>query len=276
MLAELPEGEARGAIADIYGEIRRLWAVPYVSSLQRHLASRPGWLEWAWAALAPAFTSGRGQTVGWRVAAAVDVGTLPKLSQASLHDMGVDAADARRIGEVCAGFVRVAPVNLMFAGLLRRLLAGDRPAGAGWAGAVWAPPEMLPALPGMVDPAALDDDARAALFRLGTGVDGVPFVPGLYRMLAHWPAYLAYLAECLPPLFDAAATDAARATLLTGIDDAVAALFVDLPAIPDTPTAPATAEHAAVLATLDTYRRTSPEMVVFGRLLAEALPRAKG
>jgi len=50
MLAELQERDATGEIARIYAEIRRLWAVPYVSSLQRHLATRPGWLarllEW--------------------------------------------------------------------------------------------------------------------------------------------------------------------------------------------------------------------------------------
>ena len=45
MLAELQERDATGEIARIYAEIRRLWAVPYVSSLQRHLATRPGWLE---------------------------------------------------------------------------------------------------------------------------------------------------------------------------------------------------------------------------------------
>jgi hypothetical protein len=28
-----------------------------------------------------------------------------------------------------------------------------------------------------------------------------------------------------------------------------------------------------VLAALDTYRKTSPEMVVFGRMLGDALPR---
>ena len=51
MLAELGERDAADEIAAIYAEIRRLWAVPYASSLQRHLASRPGWLEWVWAAL---------------------------------------------------------------------------------------------------------------------------------------------------------------------------------------------------------------------------------
>jgi hypothetical protein len=32
-------------------------------------------------------------------------------------------------------------------------------------------------------------------------------------------------------------------------------------------------EFAEVLAALDTYRKTSPEMVVFGRMLGDALPK---
>jgi len=272
MLAERPEADADGAIAEIYAEIRNLWAVPYVSSLQRHLASKPGWLEWTWAALAPAFRSGQAQTAGWRAAAAVEVGALPPLSTATLTNLGVDAAGARRIGEICAAFVRVAPVNLMLAGLLRRLLGGARPHGQGWPDIVWTPPEMLPPLPAMVDVVALDDAARVALMKLATDVDGVPFVPGLYRMLAHWPGYTSYLAERLPVLFGAAETNQARASLLQGIDAAVALMFERLPTIPPLPPAPPAADNAAVLAALDTYRGTSPEMVVFGRLLAEALP----
>jgi hypothetical protein len=66
MLAELLERDATGRLAVIYDEIRRLWAVPYVSSLQRHLATRPGWLEWTWAALGPAFTSGNAPAAAWR------------------------------------------------------------------------------------------------------------------------------------------------------------------------------------------------------------------
>jgi hypothetical protein len=38
MLPELTEQEATGHIAQIYQEMRTLCAVPYVSSLQRHLA----------------------------------------------------------------------------------------------------------------------------------------------------------------------------------------------------------------------------------------------
>ena len=53
-LAELPEDRATGTIAVIYDEIRRFSGGPYVSSLQRCLATMPGVLEWAWAAIRPA------------------------------------------------------------------------------------------------------------------------------------------------------------------------------------------------------------------------------
>ena len=39
MRAELAESKASGEVAAIYAEVRRLCAVPYVSSLQRHLAT---------------------------------------------------------------------------------------------------------------------------------------------------------------------------------------------------------------------------------------------
>ena len=54
MLAELSEESATGRIAEIYDEIRRFSGVPYVSSLQRYLATMPGVLEWAWDAIRPA------------------------------------------------------------------------------------------------------------------------------------------------------------------------------------------------------------------------------
>ena len=271
MLAELSEDAATGEIAGIYAEIRRLWAVPYVSSLQRHLATKPGWLEWSWAALSPAFLSGQAQSAGWRVAADLP---LPTMAPIEPWNFGLETDDLRQVAQVCAGFVRVAPVNLMFAGLLRHLLAGERPQGGGWLGdggpiGDWQPHEALPALPAMVDPALADADTRAALLQLGTEVDGAPFVPGLYRILARWPGYFAHLAQVLAPLFTAPGTDAARAALLSGVDGAVAELFAELPPLPEN-VMPDAAEIPAILAALDTYRRTSPEMVIFGRLIADA------
>jgi hypothetical protein len=80
LLAELRERDATGEVAAIYEEIRRFWAVPYVSSLQRHLATRPSWLEWAWAALRPAFASGVAQVAAWR---AMESLIVPRLGRPS-------------------------------------------------------------------------------------------------------------------------------------------------------------------------------------------------
>lgn len=272
MLAELREADATGEIAAIYAEIRRLWAVPYVSSLQRHLATRPGWLEWTWTALAPAFTSGRAQLAGWRAAEGLAIPRLPPVSREALRVWGVDAAAEAAIRATCASFVRVSPVNLMFAGLLRQLLAGERPAGTGGLAPSWTPPPALGPLPPLADFAALAPAERAVLLSLGTTVGSQPFVPGLYRMLAAWPHFLAHAATVLRPHLQDAATGAAYQRLLAAIDTAVPGVLAALPSPPATRSMPSTAEFPGVLAALDTYRKTSPEMVVVGRMLGDALP----
>ena len=99
--------------------------MPYVSSLQRHLATRPGWLEWTWAALAPAFTSGRAQLAAWRAADTLVVPRLAPITRDVLRVWGVDSAGEAAIRATAASFVRVSPVNLMLSGLLRRLLTGS-------------------------------------------------------------------------------------------------------------------------------------------------------
>jgi hypothetical protein len=272
VLAELQERDATGAIAGIYAEIRRLWAVPYVSSLQRHLATRPGWLEWTWAALAPAFTSGHAQAAAWRVADALSVPPLAPITRDTLRVWGVDAAGEAAIRATAASFVRVSPVNLMLSGLLRRLLMSERPSGtASHTPAGWMPPAALGPLPTLVDPAKLPAAERAVLASLGTTVGGQPFVPGLYRMLATWPAFLAHVATVLKPHLNDAATSAACQRLLGAIDAEIPAVFATLPA-PAAVAGPPASEFGDVLSALDTYRKTSPEMVVFGRMLGGALP----
>jgi hypothetical protein len=273
--AELREADARGAVAAIYAEIRRLWAVPYVSSLQRHLATRPGWLEWAWAALAPAFASGRAQEAAWRATAGVTGPRLAAIPRAALRAWGVDAAGEAAVRAACASFVRVSPVNLVFAGLLRRLLNGDRPAAGGAGPPAWTPPPALGPLPAMADPAALGAPERGLLASLATEMDGEPFVPGLYRMIATWPGLLAHVATVLRPHLDDPATAAACQRVLAAVEAEVPGVFAALPPLPATPAMPPAADFAAVVAALDTYRKTSPELAVFGRLLGDALPPAE-
>jgi hypothetical protein len=276
MLAELRERDATGEIAAIYDEIRRLWAVPYVSSLQRHLATRPGWLEWTWAALRPAFANGGAQVAAWRAAEGLTVPRLAPVSRHALRVWAVDANGEAAIRAACASFVRVSPVNLVLSGLLRRLLRGDRPPGAAGVPRDWTPPPPLGLLPSLVDLASLPPAQQAVLASLGTVVGQQPFVPGLYRMLASWPAFLAHVATVLGPRLQDAAALAACRRLLDAVDAEVPVVFAALPSPLATPPMPPAGEFADVLAALDTYRKTSPEMVVFGRMIGDALPAPEG
>jgi hypothetical protein len=271
MLPELTEQEATGHIAQIYHEIRTLCAVPYVSSLQRHLATRPGWLEWTWAAIKPVFANGLAQTTAWQLASEIDVMPLPALSRPALHVLGVDIDGEQAIRTVCESFIRVSPTNLMFSGLLRQWLTGGKPRGEPTHREGWTPPAALPALPSLVDPMALTPDEHDLLLQFGTQVAGQPFVPGLYRMLAHWPAYLAHLSALLGPRFRDAKTTACCHALTRRIDEAVPGVFAALPGAPDLPMPPSN-QFSEVLAGLDRYRETSPQMVVFGTLIRNALP----
>jgi len=276
MLAELRERDAAGEIAAIYEEIRRLWSVPYVSSLQRHLATRRGWLEWTWAALGPAFTSGAAQVAAWRAAEGLTVPELAAISRDALRVWGVDADGESAIRAACASFVRVSPVNLVLSGLLRQLLRGERPAGTADVSRDWTPPAPLGPLPALVDLAALSPAQQAVLNSLGTMVGEGPFVPGLYRMLGSWPAFLAHVATVLRPHLRNAVTRTTCMRLLDAVDAEIPAVFATLPSLPVKPPMPPAAEFAEVLAALDTYRKTSPEMVVFGRMIGDALPTPDG
>ncbi|MFY0614246.1 MAG: hypothetical protein JXQ99_22140 [Hyphomicrobiaceae bacterium] len=276
MLAELMEEDATGEIAQIYKEIRETCAVPYVSTLQRHMATCPGWLEWTWAATRPAFLDGSAPAAAWDAAAKVEVEPLPKLSRSALRVLGVDAAGERSIRAVADLFIRVSPTNLMLSGLLRMLLAGQRPDGHGperLAQAANAPsPKPLPPLPSIIHPDELTGDVRAVLMQFGADVGGQPFVPGLYRMLGHWPGYLAHLATVLVPRFDHAATKASCTDLLARIDATVPDVFAKLPELPAMPPIPPAGEFDYMITATDRYRETSPEMVVFGTLIRDALP----
>ena len=270
-MAELSESEVSGALARIYEEIRVYSAVPYVSSLQRHVATMPGCLEYAWAACRPAFLDGTIPETAWRRAAMIDVAPFPPLSTAALRLLGVDGAALRDIRNICENFIRVAPINLLFAGCVERLIDGAVPGGTDGPRAEWTPPPMLDPMGAMAGVDA--SDVGDVLLQLKTQIGGKPFVPGLYRLLARWPAYLAHAATLVEPILRDDAARQARAAIAETIIAAADDIIAGLPPVPEGYTPPTPEQGRAIIGAIKTYRVTSPEMVVFGTLLRDALPK---
>lgn len=272
MMAGIPEAEARGELAQIYEELRRFCAVPYVSSLQRHIATMPGCLEYVWAALRSAFRNGAIQETAWRLAGISSGAPLPLLSSAALRLLGVDASGVRSIRNICDNFVRVAPINLLFAGCIERLLAGAEPGGGAAVENRWQPPAMLAPMPALLDVAAASDDVRAVLMQLASQMGERAMVPGLYRLLAYWPAYLAHVATLVEPLLHSDSARVERQALAARIVAAAAEVLAGLPPVPTHYRPPSAAQRRIINTAIHTYRGTSPEMIVVGTLLRDALP----
>lgn len=271
-MAELAESEVTGELARIYEEIRVYCGVPYVSSLQRHVATMPGCLEYAWAAFRPAFINGTIPETAWRRVNMVAVEPFPKLSPAAMRLMGVDADGIRAIRNICDNFTRVSPINLLFAGCVERLIEG---AVLGKESAGDVPekvPDMLPPMPAMINLDATEPDIASVLMQLRTELGGKPFVPGLYRCLAHWPGYLAHAATLIEPVLNDPAAREKRASIAETIIAAGDDIIASLPPVPSEYKPPSAEQGQAIIAAIKTYRVTSPEMVVFGSLLRNALP----
>lgn len=272
LLAELSESDATGDIARIYDEMRRYCAVPYVSTLQKHVATMPGCIEWMWAAVRPGFVSGEMPETAWTLAGQIDLDPLPQLSDSAIRLLGVDAAGLEALNNICDMYARVSPCNLIFSDTVRLLLTGSEAGGGGFAKDNWMPPEMVPELPAMPVIGKLDADRVAVLNQLGRSLGETTMVPGLYRYFAIWPGYLAHVATELTPLMrDKTVQDAGR-RMAKRITEAAPSIVAKLPPAPKDLPRPGPKETESIIAALDMFKATSPEMVIFSTLLKRALP----
>jgi hypothetical protein len=273
VMDELPESEATGRIAEIYEEVRHYCGVPYVSSMQRYMATMPGCLEWVWTALRPAMINGAVQEAAWACVNSLSLTPLAPVSRPALRLFGVDAEGEVAIRAACDTFVRVSPINMIFGGSLRYLLEnGDLSGDEGPVSTAWTPPDPVSNLPAFVDPATLDDSQAAVLSEFRRGLGDGSFIPGPYRMFARWPAYLAHVAIELGPVLAGPGYAADREALFAAIDASAPKVAAGLPPVSNNLPAPSQQEAALMLAAVASYRQTSAEMIIAGTLLRDALP----
>ena len=264
LLAELAEREATGRLGEIYAEMKHLGGVPMVALIFRHLATRPGVLEWAWDAIGPAWRSGALQERAWRIAREARLEPIAPIPAAALAPLGV--CDACAIRAVLTAYNRANPENMLSVLCLLRILAGNAGTAPARAGAWTPPPAPGPLLP-MIDVTSMAPEMSALLDLVAAPGEpgGARVIQSLYRHVAQRPAFLALAITLLRQRFDDGSIDRETAAVGTAMNAAANELAPAMraPAVPD----------PSVRAVLERFSgAVIPQMIVVGRLLDEALP----
>ena len=110
-LPAVTEAETSGETAAIFADFRALLGVSTVNLIWRHLATIPGALPWAWAALRPAYADGRLAAA----AAALAIPPLPlaPIAPAAWTAAGLDQAARDGIAAVETAYGRTNPLAML-------------------------------------------------------------------------------------------------------------------------------------------------------------------
>ncbi len=270
LLTELAERDATGETARIYEEMRHLGGVPMVALIFRHLATLPGALGWMWAALGPAWRSGRLQETAWRIAREAPLEPIARIRPEALAALGVDEAGLREIRDVLVAYNRANPENMLTIQCVLRLIDGAR-ATASFEPRAWTPPPAPGPLPPMVNPKDFTPEVAALLDLVAApGEPGAPrVVQSLYRHLVHRPAFLALAVTLLRERVDDGSIDRSvgqiRSAMSVAADDIVRSISA--------PPAP----HAGIRPVCSRFGGAIiPQMILVGRLLEMGLEMGSG
>jgi len=260
-LPEIPESEAADRIAEIYRAILDATGLPSTNLVWRHMASRPGVLEWAYDALEEAFSAGAFRVLGAEIASSLPPPAMLRLA----GDGSLDRATLESAAAVMAFYNRANPINLAALSALRRVLAGETTDAA----FEETPPndDPLPPLPRVASDVDSETAARmAALARTINDADSA-LMPTALRHLANWPATIAALQERVEAVVASGVLKADAEALRQRATDGAARVPLANPASGR----PSEATRHALEATIDLFLTPISRMIVIGRGFEAAL-----
>ena len=276
LISEILEKDATGDIADIYADIRRLWGVPNVTTIVRHVASVPGALEWYWAAIGPVNACGDFQETALALVDTLETRPMTPLPEVALRAMGVDAEAEAQIQDVYAAYDINNRPNILFVCVLQRLLSRQPAAADRYEprGSNWSPPPPARDLVAMVQADDMPSETLALAQTIGSWgfPAGTGFLPGVYRHLANWPAYLAHAGAAIWPYLESGEIRQASENIIAAAEAAADEMIERLPAPPPPLDPPQIERLSGVLQSLN---QKIPEMIVICKLLGGALPEEK-
>jgi len=276
-MSNLPEvhlAEADPATLAIYRKLMTAAGSGSPALIFRHMATYPGLLDWFWRAVGPEVEAGWPCRAVWEIVAREPIVPLPPITPELLARSGVDAAARATVGHMLVSYNRMNPMNLVATGAARALLTEDRPDAGKFDQAPAAPPAPPPDLPRPLAIGSLDPGLRASVRALCRTIPdiGVDVTPTMYLHFAHWPKFMAAVAERLDPAMDR--IDEATHALHAACRPLIGALLEK--ARGRKPGPPPMTDPAPLVRVLDGFAYVIPHMVVVGTALAAALPDKTG
>lgn len=270
---EIPFADAAGDVRLIYDAISEALGVGLVNLVYRHLATRPGCLEWTWSLLGPSLQDGTLARHGERLigVAAGNADAARAGAAVSLGSLGLDAGDAAGVLRTIDAYNRANPVNAVAFRLLRIAVDND------FAAPRFAPPaptgtRLDPLLPmatfdGLPAP-TLDLLRRLAAQTVG---EDAPMIPSLFRHFTDWPELLEAFSEIFRALGESAERTALVARVMAAAEESAGAVFGNLPDSGDEAVRLAPPLRAAVAETAENFVPAICNMIVIGGLLRRSL-----
>lgn len=205
-LLEVAELGASAATRAIFDQIKTLSGVPMIALIYRHMATRPGMLEWAWQTLEPVMVTGQLQMAAWGATKEVELPNILPIPRVARRAVGISEEDESQISNLLAAFNRANSVNSV---AIRYLIRQLDAAGASFrtnSGSMsdWHPPLILPDLPPMLSLEEINGPVLELISWLCHRGEGRHrrVWPSLYRYLAAQPAFLAFAGIILTPEFE--------------------------------------------------------------------------
>lgn len=193
------EADARGEIAEIYSDIRKVLGTSVVNLIWRNLATMPGALQWTWSTVRP-LHAGPAPLHAEAVRRTIALPDVPGLSADVLAAAGLQPSGLKTIHDILDSYQYTNALALV---VLSALLAHFEPDAANPVKpADTAPPPPGTAIPELPPMAALPPEVTRLITELnGFGEDTErSLIASMYRHLAYWPAYLALIRTVLAPL----------------------------------------------------------------------------
>ena len=265
-LPEIPFDSAEGNTRLIYDAIAQALGVRLVNLVYRHLATRPGCLEWAWGVVGPAFQNGQFANRGAELADLVKNELIVETPTYPLASLGLGRNEVAAVMNTLDAYIRANPMNALSLEVLSRALREDRPVAKSLPRASTSVDlrELLP----MSSVDTLPASTRGLLGRITvqTVGEGAPMVPSLFRHFVQWPSLLSAMTEIL----EAVPSPEAMADRIRRQASVIAGEISDVLATDGTVRVNES-EREGLVSTIEIFSPAICRMIVLGGMLRQGL-----